>query len=392
MRYRWFALWIGLVWLFSGVGSMQGCAPPSQGEGAEVTADGGEGGIEKVTEAVAENVGETGPTCQTGEGVNACQGEGTACKSQRDCDKTKGYDQTGTCLSGLCALNAEKASVLTKDEMEPDLGCIETPPALPQGPAKAAWWGEVEAFGLEGDTPGLKVTVYDHQEFMDKGSAATPLGTDTAKAATDEGGCTPACADGRVCWKKTCVRTALKSGYKVGYFEVKDLPTNKRLMIAVEGKGYIQTLLYNLWIPADKVNADGLYQERVFGISEITKTLIPALAGISQIEPGNAAIAGEVQDCQGRQLYGATVTLSQRPEKLSYFNGKGDQPDPTQNETNKDGTYGALNIKPDASGKLKVVFAAKVGGNVKKLLEYELRMLPDAISILTVRPWYPGRP
>ncbi|MCB9640606.1 MAG: hypothetical protein H6727_17050 [Myxococcales bacterium] len=387
MRMRALMLLLCLVCVGGLSWSMQGCTEPTKE--SEKTTDAGEVVAEKVSEPIPE---ETGPTCKTGEAVNACQGDGTACKSQRDCDKAKGYDQDGTCFSGVCAVNAEKASVLTKDEMEPDLSCIDTPPALPQGPEKATWWGEVESFGLEGDTPGLKVAIYEHQEFMEKGTSATVLGTDTAKAVTDEGGCTPTCADGRVCSKGTCVRTSTKSGYKIGYFEIKDLPTNKRLVVIAEGTGYIQTVLYNLWIPADKVDANGFFQESVFAISEVTKTLIPALAGISQIEPGNSAIAGEVQDCQGKQLYGATVTLSLRPEKLSYFNGKGDQPDPTQNETNKDGTYGALNIKPDASGKMKVIFAAKVSGQMKKLLDYEVRALPDAISILTVRPWYPGRP
>ncbi len=326
--------------------------------------------------------------CIKGEDINSCQGK-EKCKAQRDCDRLAGYDLDGQCYEGLCSAIPEKKDATLKDGKAPDLSCLTNPPALPKGPAKATWWGPVETFGLNADTTGLKVEIFE-QDALIKDSNATPVQSLTAATPKKETGCSEKCSDDQVCFKKQCVKVQDETGYAIGYFAFKDLPTNKLFVVKVSGAGFTDTYQFNLWIPANKVK-DDLFKNRAFVISDVTKNLIPATAGIQGVTPGHSSIAGEIQDCAGHTIQGATLSFSLRPQKLSYFDGEGSQPDPSQRETNKDGTYVALNIKPPADGKLKVVVAANVKGKFTPLTTYTTKIFPDAITILTMQPWDPRK-
>ncbi|MBU49220.1 MAG: hypothetical protein CL920_11035 [Deltaproteobacteria bacterium] len=330
-------------------------------------------------------------TCEPGEKINDCQGSGD-CKAERDCDRLRGYEQAGMCFDNMCGMTPKKQdATIQKDKKEakPDWSCLTSTPALPSGPEKTTLWGRVEAFGLSSDTTGLKVEVFKQADFLKDPNTATPIGTYTSDVPKSQDGCTETCGERHICYNKKCVKIEDSSGYAIAIYDVKDVPTNTLLAVRTSGDGFVATIQYNLWVPADKVK-DDLFELRSFVISEVTKSLIPATAGISKIADGNAAIAGEVQDCSGEQVQGVTVNISARAQKLGYFNGDGDQPDPEQNETNRDGTYAALNIKVPENGDINVLFVANIDGKPTKLLKYGIKLFPDAISVLTVTPWHPG--
>lgn len=328
-------------------------------------------------------------SCQPGAAINACSGAG-ACKATRDCSPKEGKDLTGSCINALCVPDpAADAKVKESGKWTgtPDLSCLTTAPALPSGPAKATSWGPVTNFGLEDTTVGVKVEIFDEAADAD---LKTPLGTFTALAAKAAGTtCAAACSSGKVCMHGKCVKEKDDKFNPIGYFAVKDLPTNKLLVVRASGAGVATTVQYNIWLRADKVATDGMIYEEAYVISDLSKKLIAAAAGVSSIPPGGAAIAGEIHDCNDDVVLGATVSLSLLPEKLTYFDGKG-MPDITAKATTDDGLYAAVNIKPPTGGVMTVAAAAKVSGKVTRLGSYKVKVFADAITIFTSTPWFPG--
>ncbi len=327
--------------------------------------------------------------CSIGEVINKCKDSG-ACKAQRDCDPKSGNNLEGTCFNKMCVANPTAESKTDKGEA-PDLSCLAKAPELPKGPKTATLFGPVETFGLNGDTVGITVLVY---KYNDNKGLTDLLGQFSSKAPEDikTTDCAAKCSDDKFCLNKKCLKKEDDAGNPIGYYSLEDIPTNVALIIKAQGPNKTPTIQYNQWIPADKVK-DGFYQTRAFVITTLTKSLIPGTAGIRKIQDGNAGLAGEIHDCQDRILKAARVSISLRAQKLTYFNGEGDQPDPDQIETAKDGIYAALNIKLAVTGPsgqpVELRAAIKVGGKPSLVAAYKARIFPDSISILTTQPWTP---
>ncbi len=328
-------------------------------------------------------------SCKPGEAINACTGA-AVCKATRDCSLKGGKDLAGSCVNSLCVPDPSadaKVKVNGKFTGTPDLSCLTTAPALPAGPAKATVWGKVTVFGLEETTVGAKLEIFDEGADPD---LKTPLGTHTTVAAKAAGTtCTAACGSGKVCMHGKCVKDKDGKFNPIGYFQIKDIPTNKLLVFRASGTGFAATVQYNLWLPADKVGADSMIYEEAYVISDLSKKLIAAAAGVSSIPPGAAAIAGEIHDCKDDVVKGATVSLSLLPQKLTYFDNAG-MPDTSATSTHEDGLYAAVNIKPPAGGVMTVAAAARVGGKATRLASYKVKVFADAITIFTSTPWFPG--
>ena len=331
---------------------------------------------------------DSGATCKSGAAINACTGT-AACKATRDCSLKDGKDLAGTCVDAICTPDpAAEAKIEVSGKGftgTPNLACLTTAPALPTGPATGTVWGQVTIFGLEETTVGVKVEIFDATDT----NLATPLGSSTAVAAAAVGTCTTACATDRVCMNGKCVKPKDSKTNPIGYWEIKGIPTNKLLIFRASGTGFVQTVQYNLWMPADEVGTDGKIYEEAYVVSELSKKLIAAASGVGSIPPGAAAIAGEIHDCDDEVIKGATVSLSLLPQKLAYFDGNG-MPDTAAAATYEDGLYAAVNITPPTGGDMFVSVAGLVGGKAVKIANYKVKVLADAITVLTTTPWYPG--
>jgi hypothetical protein len=134
-------------------------------------------------------------------------------------------------------------------------------------------------------------------------------------------------------------------------------------------------------------------------VAQQTLNLIPAVLGFTR-EPGRALVAGEVQDCAGNPMYGATIRMydgdAEIPEgelnadpHYRFFNGDS-SPDAAQMWTNSDGLYAAANIPPPAAGGLVRIEAwgrRTEADTVPVRLGCEAaRMLVDGVTIVNIGP------
>lgn len=385
-------LCIGLLLALGGV--LQGCpSKPAPSENTTPT-DGGNNPTDGTTTDTGgkSNPGPVTGACKIGTPANVCEVAGK-CYAQRDCDALTGRNLDGTCADGLCVAKPTNEAKIENGTI--DISCIDSPPELPKGPEKATWWGPVETFGLDSNTSGVLVEIFDYEGDPELKS---PLATMTAETPKENSTCESACAADRVCFFGKCVKSQNSDGLEIGYFSLKDLPTNKQLVIRTSGPNLVSTIQYNLYIPADKVTtvklSDGndamVFEERAFAVSKLTRGLIPPTAGIRIPKSDEAVIAGEIQDCKGKQIEGARVAISLTPMKLTYFNGEGDNPDPDFEWTNKDGIYAALNVKVSGTGEVIMRALAKVNGEERIVGKFKARLFKDAVTILTTTPWYPG--
>lgn len=371
---------VAALLLFGGLG-MEGCTTPPKSE-TPTNNDGG------TTDTAPKDEKKSSGPCVPGATINECDGDGTPCTAQRDCDQISGKDLDGTCHAKLCV---PKPTVEAKaPEKTLDLSCLDNPPSLPSGPEKAVWVGPVETFGLASNTVGVTVDIFDYAADPD---LKTPLATYVSEEASDKGGaCAEKCAEDRACFYGRCVKKK-DDGNDIGYFELKDIPTNKLVVLRTQGPNLVTTVQYLLWIPADKTQKVGetdVFYDRAFAITVLTRGLIPPTAGIRLPKPDEAVVAGEVHDCKDQIVEGAKVSLSLTPQKLAYFNGDAENPDPDQEYTNTDGIYAALNLKSPTPTDIEIRATVLVGGKIKQIAKFKAKVFPDAATIVTTLPWYPG--
>lgn len=391
MRFRWFSLCVlTSVFLLTFVG-LEACSGGGGNTNTNTNSNTNTTNTNDNTNTTNTNKNTSSGRCTLGEAINTCKGDGE-CQAQRDCDPKTGNNLPGTCFDKMCVANPTAESKTEKGE-DPDLSCVGKPLELPKGPEKATFFGPAETFGLNGSTIGVSVQVYKYDGNKPL-SATTLLGSFTTKNPDDmeTQDCAEKCSEDRFCLNKSCVKRQDSAGNDIGYFTIEDIPTNTSIIVKTTGPNLVTTVQYNLWLPADKVK-DGFFQERAFVVTQLTKSLIPGTAGIRKIQDGNGAVAGEIHDCQDRILAGARVSVSLRSQKLTYFNGDGDQPDPSKEETAEDGVYAALNIKLNDTSpigqEVELRSAIKVGGKPTWVASYKARLFADAITILTVLPANP---
>lgn len=323
-----------------------------------------------------------------GEKINEGCEEGKDCEAQRDCTTLRKPGK-GICIEKLCVTKAEKDVVARNGN--PDFSCVKTPPKLPdnKGKEKAVFWGPVESFGLDGATDGVKVELYRYDNNAPL-SSSTLVGEMTSTKDSDGSKCTPDCPADRICYQGSCVKNSDSENNAIGYFAIKDVPTNELLVIKTTGSNLVPTIQYGIWAPADKVK-DGRYKRRAFVITVLSKGLIPPSAGIQRIAKGNGAIAGEIHDCNDDIIQNARTSFNLMGQKLAYFDPETDRPDPQLNETTKNGIYSFLNIKIPGDSAINMRAMVKSGGKDVQIANFNARLFPDSITILTSLPWFPTK-
>lgn len=267
-----------------------------------------------------------------------------------------------------------------------DLSCFSTPPTAPPTPATVTIEGYVDTFGLEKSTTGVTVQI--------RKPDGTVLGTAIADA------------------NHPCARTKSLSNGKTATlagYTISGVPTNTYVVIKNTGTGFRSTNIYGKFFSsadcrtAPTVNDNACrsgcfvrggttvlrYDTNI--ISDQTWAIIPLTAGYSRgIAPGNAAIAGQVHDCNNNRLRKASVAFgaTSRAKLLTYFNANCE--DPTANNaepfTNKNGLYAILDAQ---AGPVKMSAQAKSGGTVVNLGIYDVELFPNSVTILTFGPPLP---
>jgi hypothetical protein len=272
------------------------------------------------------------------------------------------------------------------DPLTVDLSCHATPPVAPPTPATVILEGFVDTFGLEKATTGVTVEV------------KTPDGTTIGAPVLSD-------ANHRCARVKTLGnKTVTLSGYSIP-----NVPTNSLLVIKNTGSGFRNSHIFGKFFSTAKCQSPPTYNDDachegcftrngtvIFRydtniISDQSWNLIPLTAGYSRgIAPGNAAIAGQIHDCNDNRLRNAAVAFSTsaRAKVLTYFNGNCEDPSANNVEsyTNKNSLYAILDAAP---GRIKMNAEVLNGVSLQNLGVYDLELFPNSVSLLTLGPPVP---
>jgi hypothetical protein len=282
---------------------------------------------------------------------------------------------------------------------DPDLSCFETPreagASVDQGMR-----GTVDVFGSGVEPDAVTVDVYaevDGARGDLLGTAVSDVdGCPDAVGETDiEADCITKIADGL---EEDCACVERDPGTtdarRLAYYQIDDpIPTNLPLVVVTHGnEGLWKELTsYNVVDEDDDTRdtADGAvswYEARVLSIDDYES--IPAAAGIGRIQPGNAAVAGEIHDCGDVRLTWAQVNTNPSPtggSHVVYFNGDDEHPLPAGNRTEGTsplGLYASMNI---TAGRVHVAAVGLWDGNLVSLGWYEAEALPDSVTAISLR-------
>ncbi len=171
---------------------------------------------------------------------------------------------------------------------------------------------------------------------------------------------------------------------------IEGVPVNRWLVFKSYDEGNVDfhdTFQFNIYIPKADVSVDESYDIEISAFADSSWKLIPATAGITQGVRGDRSIAmGTVQDCGGRLVKNATVAISVKVTKTSYFNANVSNlvPMNTLINTNSDGTFAFIDAPPGLPEGTKVRFVtlAKVNGEISVVNSYDVMLFPSSVTIL----------
>jgi hypothetical protein len=241
----------------------------------------------------------------------------------------------------------------------------------------------------ETDMDGVKIEVYTVKRTGDPATDGTldqlvgaPLVIGTANAVVAED-VKNKCVDG--------------TRYNREY-EYPNVPMYTELVVKTTGTGWTPFYAYNVYISESDPDFDSASQSLDYTVRVIAEddfATIPTVAIGSTITPGNAAIGGEVHDCDNIRLQNAQVDVSLGRKGLYYFNADEDNPLPDgslkDSGTGVTALYSALDVPvTGADG----TFARIAGtgliqdGDKDKLVSlgyYDVRAYPDSVTSVSLR-------
>jgi hypothetical protein len=180
-------------------------------------------------------------------------------------------------------------------------------------------------------------------------------------------------------------------------YEYPDVPMNTELAIKTysDDGSWRQLVTYNIYIADGDKDFDGsAYDYDVRALASDDFNTIPTVAIGKTITPGNAAIGGEVHDCDNVRLQFARVDVTASRAELVYFDDDEDDPLPDSNRkdigTGSTALYSALDVKVE--GESSFVRVAGTGlvpdGEASKLVSlgyFDIRIYPNAVTSVTLR-------
>ncbi len=180
-------------------------------------------------------------------------------------------------------------------------------------------------------------------------------------------------------------------------YEYPNVPMDTELAIKTysEDGSWRPLITYNIYVTASDKDFDGdglKYDVRALAADDFNT--IPSVAIGKTITPGNAAIGGEVHDCDNVRLQFARVDITASRAALVYFDDDEDNPLPDSNRndigTGSTALYSALDIKVE--GESTFVRVAGTGllpdGEGEKLVSlgyFDVRIFPNAVTSVTLR-------
>lgn len=181
-------------------------------------------------------------------------------------------------------------------------------------------------------------------------------------------------------------------------YEYKDVPMYTELVIKTTGAGWTPFYAYNVYISEQDPDYDAgtkAYTYTVRALAEDDFATIPTVAIGKTITSGNAAVGGEVHDCDNIRLQNARVDISVPRAALEYFNADEDNPLPDTSRrdigTGVTAIYSALDVQVSGSQGtfLRVAGTGLVpDGDKDKLVSLgyaDVRAFPDSVTSVSLR-------
>jgi hypothetical protein len=331
------------------------------------------------------------------------------------------------CVEGLCLVRPPYSYKLTNnytDEQVADpieLGCVGGEiQAGEAGPSTATIYGVVDRFGSGRKTIGIEVAVFRGEDWPPEECTSLPLdeqracfresvppemswltlSTDPELSVTE----VPTdcdhhrdCPSGYECTEIDLEKHCLP---QFGLYELADIPTNTWLVIRgrndpnqpILDKKWKDTYLYGVYVPSQRVDADGRYRVNALMVSDGQWTTIPNTLSVpGGIKAGNGALGGRIRDCgnaerQGYTIGGATVDLEVSGSAIGFFNDDEDATVPVLDRVATDifGRFTIVDIPPGAN---RISAAIDVDGEITSLGGESFYIIPDSLSVVS----FPGK-
>jgi hypothetical protein len=274
------------------------------------------------------------------------------------------------------------------------------PDPPPVDPPLVTVRGVVDVYGNGNTTAGGDILVEFYRMNLADGSAdGTPIDTDTATLAAcddallpdvfetgEEATCCPGACQELMPDTSECTPTS-GDCRQLWMYEVTGIPTYTPLILHTSGDRLFWKDLYysNVFFFPEEEEPGGYIYYRAKTLSVDDWRGIPASAGdFDGIAAGMGAVAGEIHDCDNVKLGGAMVGVNPAPTTFVYFNGVEEKPypDTMRRSTNIDSLYAALELPP---GQVRVSAIAQVDGELVNLGYWDAMVLPDGLTVVTIR-------
>lgn len=334
-----------------------------------------------------------------------------------------------TCYSGVCVDEPPLGSKVQQSDptdghkvtgQQPNLDCVDAPPAAPDGPGTADMYGAVVRFGSGKITTHVQVDVYLASEW-DASACADVAPTGQAACyrsygdveSVGETGVAPIASTlsvpvGEVTLPADCDEDEdCPLGYECGgddddiarvceeqfgVFVVDDVPTNTLLVVRSRATTHVtdwhDTFTFGVYLFADEVDAEGRYRYDVTMVSHGQWLLTANTMLIGDIPPQRGVIGGRVRDCRvpgirdSWPIGEASLGLANPPSTFAYFNNLEDNTVPVVERvtTNILGRYAALDIEP---GWNRIAGSIDAEGGLTTVGGIDVFVVPNALSIVS---------
>ena len=173
---------------------------------------------------------------------------------------------------------------------------------------------------------------------------------------------------------------------------INDVPVNRWLVFKSYDEGNVDfhdTYQFNIYIDKKKCCRERRLRHRSQRDFRCLLETRSATAGVTQgVRSDRSVASGTVRDCGDRLVKNATIAMSVKATKTSYFNANVSNlvPMNTLTNTNSDGTFAFIDVAPGVPEGTKVSFVALalVDGEIIPINNYDFMLFPNAVTIIAM--------